>query len=92
MPKNNDRYYINAKNESMLDFLHTRSEMKLGRSMYYVNRGCDEDDGCMSVRDLFATALVLTKTGLSTTKINTDLRKTIDYLVKNRINLKNFEY
>lgn len=92
MTEHNDRYCIDAKKESMLDILHTRTEMKLGRAMYYINRGCDPDDGCAAACDVFATTLVLAKPGLPATKIITDLRKTIDYIALHRINVKNFKY
>ncbi|CAA2159916.1 hypothetical protein MBRA_05095 [Methylobacterium brachiatum] len=92
MPKNNDCYSVNAKQESMLDFVHERKEMNLGRAMYYINRGSDEDDGCLSVRDVFATTLVLVKPGLSPTKIVTDLRRTMEYITMHRIDVKNFKY
>ena len=92
MAKRNDVYYVNANKESMLEFTHGRNELKLGRAMYYVNRGSDEDDGCLSVRDLFSTALVLVKPGMKGSRISTDLQKTIEYLIKNGIDPNKFEY
>lgn len=92
MAKYNDIYYVNAKKESMLEFSHKRNELKLGRAMYYVNRGCDEDDGCLSVRDLFSTALVLVKPEMKASRISADLQKTIEYLIKNGFDRKKFEY
>lgn len=92
MAKYNDTYYVNAKKESMLQFSHGRGELEIGRAMYYVNRGDDPVDGCLSVRDIFSTALVLVKPGMKASRIGADLQKTIEHLNKNGLDPKKFEY
>lgn len=87
-----DRYAIDVRKESVIDYVMTPCKISRNCEMYYFDVGEASGFHCMSVTDLRPTVVVLTDPKSSSTAVATELRRLIAHIEEHGLGSVNTEY